>query len=64
MHALIPLFVILPLAAAFLIPVIGRFGNGFQKTASTTVSLFLSALSLYFMFLPDPVSYSYMIGGW
>ena len=47
MDVLIPLFVILPLAAAFLIPVIGRFVNGFQKTASTTVFLFLSALSAH-----------------
>ncbi len=64
MYAMIPLFVILPLAAAFLIPVIGRFVNGFQKVTSTTVFLFLSLLSLYFMFARDQVSYSYMIGGW
>jgi multicomponent Na+:H+ antiporter subunit D len=64
MDVLIPLFVILPLAAAFLIPVIGRFVRGFQKTASTTVFLFLSSLALYFMFVSTMDTYSYEIGGW
>ena len=64
MDVLIPIFVILPLAASFLIPVIGRFVNGFQKTATPTVFLFLSLLSLYFMFARDQESYNYLIGGW
>jgi multicomponent Na+:H+ antiporter subunit D len=64
MDAFIPIFVILPLAAAFLIPVIGRFVNGFQKTISAVVFLSLSLLALYFMFAPGKGSYNYIIGGW
>jgi multicomponent Na+:H+ antiporter subunit D len=64
MDALIPVFVILPLAAAFLIPVIGRFVNGFQRIASTAVFLFIALLSLWFMFAGNQASYTYMIGGW
>lgn len=64
MDELIPLFVILPLIAAFLIPVAGRFMKGFNSTASTAVFGFLAGLSLYFMWAPEKVSFSYMIGGW
>lgn len=64
MSSYIPLFVIIPLAAAFLIPIIGRFFGGFQKTLSSVVFAFLSFLSLYFMFSRDQNTYIYMIGGW
>ena len=64
MDALIPIFVILPLAAAFLIPVVGRFVSGYQRISSTAVFLVLSLLSLYCMFTREQPSYSYVIGGW
>ncbi len=64
MDVLIPIFVILPLGAAFLIPLIGRFVDGYQRISSTAVFLGLSLLSLYFMFARDQGSYSYAIGGW
>jgi len=64
MDALIPIFVILPLAAACLIPVIGRFVRGFNKAGSIAVFLFLFLLALYFMFARDKDSYVYTIGGW
>lgn len=64
MEAWIPAFVILPLAAAFLIPVVGRFVNGFQKSVTALVCLFLSVLSLAFLLSPARASFSYAIGGW
>ncbi|KPK83884.1 MAG: hypothetical protein AMS27_11615 [Bacteroides sp. SM23_62_1] len=64
MSSFIPLFVIIPLAAAFLIPIIGRFIEGFQRTFSSVVFAFLSFLSFYFMFSNDQDMYTYMIGGW
>ncbi|MFO7935307.1 MAG: proton-conducting transporter membrane subunit [Bacteroidales bacterium] len=64
MSQLIPLFVILPLAAAFLIPIIGKFLEGFQKAVSSLVFLFLSVLALYFICsgLTTPITYA--VGGW
>ena len=64
MYVLIPIFVILPLAAAFLIPVIGRLVNGYQRVSTTVVFLVLSIFALYFMFAREQESYSYAIGGW
>ena len=64
MDQLVPLFVIIPLAAAFLIPVIGKFLDGFQKALSSVVFLFLSVLAVYFVCsgLTTPIAYA--IGGW
>lgn len=64
MSILITLFVVLPLAAAFLIPVIGRFVNGFQKTITVTICLFLAILSIYILFKVNPDVYTWKIGGW
>ena len=64
MSLFIPLFVIIPLAAAFLIPIAGRFIEGFQRTISSIVFAFLSFLSLYFMFNTGQNAYTYLIGGW
>ena len=64
MEQLIPLYVILPLGAAFLIPVIGRFIKGFQKTITLLVFLFLLGLSIKFIIngINEPLAYK--IGGW
>ena len=64
MESLIPLYVILPLGAAFLIPIIGRIINGFQKTIATLVLLFLVLLSIKFIIngINEPLTYK--IGGW
>ncbi|MQY78967.1 MAG: NADH/ubiquinone/plastoquinone (complex I) [Bacteroidetes bacterium] len=64
MSTLITLFVVLPLAAAFLIPVIGRFVNGFQKTITVTIFLFLAILSVYILFEVNTDVYTWKIGGW
>jgi multicomponent Na+:H+ antiporter subunit D len=64
MNSLIPLFVIIPLAAAFLNLVIGRLIKGFQKALTPTVLLFLTGLCLYFILSWESDIYSCKIGGW
>jgi multicomponent Na+:H+ antiporter subunit D len=64
MDKLIPLYIILPLGAAFLIPIIGRIVKGFQKTVTSLVFLFLVGMSIKFIIggISEPISYK--IGGW
>jgi multicomponent Na+:H+ antiporter subunit D len=64
MSKLIPLFVILPLAAAFIIPIVGKYLEGFQKAISNLVFLFLALLTLAFMFDGNPDPITYKVGGW
>jgi multicomponent Na+:H+ antiporter subunit D len=64
MDKLIPLYIILPLGAAFLIPIIGRVIKGFQKTVTSLVFLFLLGMSIKFIIggVNEPIPYR--IGGW
>ncbi|MFP4046183.1 MAG: complex I subunit 5 family protein [Bacteroidales bacterium] len=64
MSTLVPLYVILPLATAFLIPIFGRLIKGFQKALLSLVLLFLTVLSLIYIFngIEQPVFYE--VGGW
>jgi len=64
MDQLIPLYIILPLGAAFLIPILGRFIKGFQKIITSLVFLFLIAMSVKFIAggINEPITYK--IGGW
>lgn len=64
MSDLVPLFVILPLATAFLIPIFGRFIKGFQKGLLSLVLLFLTILAINFIAkgLGQPIAYQ--VGGW
>lgn len=62
MNSLIPIFVIVPLATAFLIMVLGKFIKGFQKTITPLILLFLTVLSFYCLL--NNYSDSYAIGGW
>jgi multicomponent Na+:H+ antiporter subunit D len=64
MNSLIPLFVIIPLATAFLNLVIGRLIKGFQKALTSTVLLFLTGLCIYFILSWESDIYSCKIGGW
>ena len=64
MNPYVPLFIVLPLAAAFLIPIVGRFMEGFQKTVSNLVFLALAILTLLFMFSGEQVPWTYVAGGW
>jgi multicomponent Na+:H+ antiporter subunit D len=64
MSNLVPLYVILPLASAFLIPSVGRLVKGFQKALLSLVLLFLTAMTFYIIFsgLDQPIAYA--VGGW
>ena len=50
MNPLIPLFVVTPLAGAFLIMIIGRFIKEFNKYFTSVILLFLACISFYFLF--------------
>src|SRR6056297_4056508 len=64
MSTLVPLYVILPLATAFLIPIFGRLIKGFEKALLSLVLLFLTLLSVYILFngIQEPIVYA--VGGW
>jgi len=64
MSSLVPLYVILPLASAFLIPIFGRMVKGFQKAILTLVLLFLTILTFHLIFggMKEPITYQ--VGGW
>ncbi len=64
MENLIPLFVIIPLCTAFLIPIIGRFVNGFSKVISTIALLSLFVLALNYLFTSNSLTLANKIGHW
>jgi multicomponent Na+:H+ antiporter subunit D len=64
MNSLIPLFVIVPLAAGFLNLITGNLIKGFQKVLTTLILFFLTGLSFYFIISWDSDIYSCKIGGW
>ncbi len=64
MNHLLPLFVVIPLSATFLIMILGRFIRDFNKYFALLVLLFLVAMSFYsLMNLNGNVSL-YKVGGW
>jgi multicomponent Na+:H+ antiporter subunit D len=64
MNPLIPLFVVVPLAAAFLIMIIGRFIEEFNKYFTTIVLFILAVISFYFLFTTGEKVFVYKVGGW
>ncbi len=64
MSDLVPLFVILPLATAFLIPIFGRFIKGFQEGLLSVVLLFLTILAINFIAKGIEQPIAYQVGGW
>jgi multicomponent Na+:H+ antiporter subunit D len=64
MNPLIPLFVVTPLAGAFLIMIIGRFVEEFNKYFTSLVLLFLACISFYFLFTTGEKIFVYKVGGW
>ena len=64
MNNAIPLFVIIPLFTAFLIPMIGKVFTGFYKVITPTIFLFLTCLSIYFLLNPLHGGWQYKVGGW
>ena len=64
MSNLVPLYMILPLASAFLIPIFGRLVKGFHKALLSLVLLFLTVLSFHFIFGGTEQPIAYRVGGW
>lgn len=57
-------YVVLPLLGAFLIPVIGYFIKGFQKTLTVLISLFLVFYTVWFFVVGYDAPVTTKIGGW
>lgn len=64
MNPLIPLFVIIPLAGAFLIMILGRFIRDFNKYFASLVLFALAALSIYSIITTGENPSLYKVGGW
>ena len=64
MNPLIPLFVVVPLAGAFIIMIAGRFIRDFNKYFASLVLLFLVIISLYAMSNTGLNTSVYKVGGW
>lgn len=64
MNPLIPLLVVIPLAGAFLIMIIGRFIRDFNKYFASLLLLTLAAISFYFLFTTGEKIFVYKVGGW
>ncbi|MFO7922918.1 MAG: proton-conducting transporter membrane subunit [Bacteroidales bacterium] len=60
---MIILFVIIPLFAAFLIPLAGRLVDGFQRIFTSCMMLAMVILSI-FATVQNPGTLIYMVGGW
>ncbi len=64
MNPLIPLLVVIPLAGAFLIMILGRFIRNFNKILASLVLLLLAIISFYFLFSTGDRISVYKVGGW
>src|SRR4030042_164300 len=64
MNPLIPLFVVIPLAGAFLIMILTRFIRGFDKFLASLILLALVVLSLYSLITTGENLSLYKVGGW
>jgi multicomponent Na+:H+ antiporter subunit D len=64
MNPLIPLFVITPLAATFLIMIVGRFVKEFNKYYTSLTLLFLVIISFYCLINTGGNVVVYKVGGW
>lgn len=64
MNPMIPLFVAVPLAGAFLIMIVGRLISHFNKYVASLILLFLVAISFMSLFTGETESSVYKVGGW
>jgi len=64
MNQLLPLFVVIPLSATFLIMIFGRFFRDFNKYFASCVLLFLVVLSFYSLINLNGGFSLYKVGGW
>src|SRR4030065_2458446 len=63
-NPLIPLFVIIPLAGAFLIMILGRFIRNFDKFLASLILLILTVFSIYSLVTTGENPSLYKVGGW
>ena len=64
-HHLLPLFVVIPLASAFVNSLLGKRIKGFPDIASSIATLSLAIISVYSVFLVrDSGMIVYKVGGW
>ena len=64
MNPLIPIFVVTPLAGAFLIMITGKFIKGFDKYLTSLILLFLTIISFYSLITTGDNLSVYKVGGW
>lgn len=64
MNPLIPLFVAIPLAGAFLIMILGRFIRNLNKYLASLILLFLVVVSFWSLFTTGNSVSVYKVGGW
>jgi multicomponent Na+:H+ antiporter subunit D len=64
MNPLIPLFVVIPLAGAFLIMILGRFIKDFNKYFASLILLLLAVFSIYCLATTGNNASLYKVGGW
>ncbi|MDZ4203781.1 MAG: proton-conducting transporter membrane subunit [Bacteroidales bacterium] len=64
MKALIPIFVMLPLASAFLIPLVASHIKGFDRYFTSLIMLVLAILSISAFSYSSDFPFVYKIGGW
>jgi multicomponent Na+:H+ antiporter subunit D len=64
MNPLIPFLVVIPLAGAFLIMIIGRFVSEFNKYFASIILFSLACISFYFLFTTGEKIFMYKVGGW
>ena len=64
MNPLIPLFVVIPLAGAFLIMILGRFISGLNKYLASLILLLLVIFSIYSLVTTGENLSLYKVGGW
>ncbi|HBE41857.1 MAG TPA: NADH/ubiquinone/plastoquinone (complex I) [Bacteroidales bacterium] len=64
MNPLIPLFVIVPLAGAFLIMILGRLIRNLDKYLASLILLFLVSVSFWFLLTTGDKVTVYKAGGW
>jgi multicomponent Na+:H+ antiporter subunit D len=64
MNPLIPLFVVIPLSGAFLIMIIGRFFEEFNKYFTSLILFLMACISFYFLFTTGEKIFVYKVGGW
>lgn len=64
MNPLIPLFIIVPLAGAFLIMILGRFVNHINKVIASSLLLFMVIISIWCLVSTGDSVTVYKVGGW